>query len=146
MPRHAVGDAMRLRQIILNLLSNAIKFTMQGAVTLRIGLHDIRDGKYMLSFCVEDTGVGMSPEDLSGLFKIFGKGKQTKVQNSSGCGLGLSISKKLAQLMGGDITVSSTVGKGSKFTATILVDKWTGKHGSSEGSSGERAPDSGVWQ
>merc|ERR1711871_887692 len=94
----------------------------------------------MLSFCVEDTGVGMSPEDLSGLFKIFGKGKQTKVQNSSGCGLGLSISKKLAQLMGGDITVSSTVDKGSKFTATILVDKWTGKHGSSEGSSGERAP------
>merc|ERR1711871_1512451 len=94
----------------------------------------------MLSFCVEDTGVGMSPQDLSGLFKIFGKGKQTKVQNSSGCGLGLSISKKLAQLMGGDITVSSTVGKGSKFTATILVDKWTGKHGSSEGSSGERAP------
>ena len=142
-PATGLGDPMRLRQIILNLLSNAIKFTMQGAVTLRVTLHDVRDGKYMLGLEVEDTGVGMSPEDLAGLFKIFGKGKQTKVQNSSGCGLGLMISKKLAMLMGGDITVTSEMGRGSRFMVTILVDRFSGKiSGGSDGSTNSHTGDS----
>jgi PAS domain S-box-containing protein len=122
-PDVGIGDAMRLRQVILNLLSNAIKFTPEGAVTLRVGLHDVRDGKYVLRFEVEDTGVGMTTEGMAGLFQIFGKLKQTQVANTSGCGLGLSISKQLVALMGGDIEVSSVVGKGSKFSFTIAVER-----------------------
>ena len=122
-PEMGIGDAMRLRQVILNLLSNAIKFTPEGAVTLRVGLHDVRDGKYVLRFEVEDTGVGMTAEGMEGLFQIFGKLKQTQVANTSGCGLGLSISKQLVALMGGDIEVSSVVGKGSKFSFTIAVER-----------------------
>ncbi|MBE9045508.1 HAMP domain-containing histidine kinase [Pleurocapsales cyanobacterium LEGE 10410] len=104
------ADSLRIKQILINLLSNAIKFTNQGSVTLQVTL---RDGQ--LYFAVTDTGVGISEENIAKLFKPF---PQISNHHDS-TGLGLTLSKKLAQLHGGDITITSELGKGSCFTLRI---------------------------
>jgi signal transduction histidine kinase len=110
-------DPMRLRQILLNLLSNACKFTKQGEVALRA--RKVADGRHWIELSVSDTGIGMTPEQLSRLFKEFSQAEATTAQRFGGTGLGLAITRKLARMMGGDVSVTSEHGKGSVFTVRL---------------------------
>jgi GAF domain-containing protein/CheY-like chemotaxis protein len=110
-------DPMRLRQILLNLLSNACKFTKDGQVTLRA--RKVTDGRRWIEFAVADTGIGMTPEQLTKLFQEFSQAEATTARRFGGTGLGLAITRKLARMMGGDVTVSSEPGKGSVFTVRL---------------------------
>ena len=111
------ADPMRLRQILLNLLSNACKFTKGGAVTLRA--RRLGNGSGAIELSVADTGIGMTAEQLSKLFAEFSQADATTAQRFGGTGLGLAISRKLARMMGGDVTVASEAGKGSVFTLRL---------------------------
>jgi signal transduction histidine kinase len=110
-------DPMRLRQILLNLLSNAFKFTKQGEVVLRA--RRSVDGRGWIEFDVADSGIGMTVEQMSKLFEEFTQADASTAQRYGGTGLGLSISRKLARMMGGDVTVGSEPGKGSMFTVRL---------------------------
>jgi len=115
LPERLTGDPTRLRQILNNLLSNALKFTDEGSVTLRVT--PATDGD--LGFEVLDTGSGMTPEQLSRLFRPFDQGSADRARTHGGTGLGLSISRDLARLMGGDLTAASVAGKGSAFSLAL---------------------------
>ena len=117
-PSQITTDPLRLRQILLNLLGNAIKFTNTGEVRLRVALEQAED-KAALRFDVIDTGMGMSPEQMPRLFQPFTQADESTTRRFGGTGLGLAISKRLAELLGGDITVQSERGKGSTFTIRI---------------------------
>jgi adenylate cyclase len=110
-------DPMRLRQILLNLLSNAFKFTKEGEVTLRV--RRVTDGRDWIELAVADTGIGMTAEQQAKLFEEFTQADATTAQRFGGTGLGLAITRKLARLMGGDVTVASEPGKGSVFTVRL---------------------------
>ena len=110
-------DAMRLRQILLNLLSNACKFTKEGEVTLRF--RTIIDGRSWVEIAVSDTGIGMTSEQQTKLFQEFSQADASTARQYGGTGLGLAITRKLAQMMGGDVTVASEQGKGSVFTVRL---------------------------
>ncbi len=108
-----------MRQILVNLLNNAIKFTEAGVVRLRIELLTSKGEAERLQFSVIDTGVGIAEDELARLFQPFMQGHASIGQSYGGTGLGLAISKRLAVVLGGDITVSSILGQGSTFTLTI---------------------------
>jgi GAF domain-containing protein/two-component sensor histidine kinase len=110
-------DPMRLRQILLNLLSNACKFAKEGEVTLRA--RKVANGGQWIEFAVADTGIGMTPEQQAKLFAEFTQAEASTAQRFGGTGLGLAITRKLARLMGGDVTVASELGKGSVFTVRL---------------------------
>jgi signal transduction histidine kinase len=112
-------DPMRLRQIMLNLLSNACKFTKQGQVTLRA--RRVIDGGDGIEFAVADSGIGMTAEQQRRLFEDFAQADASTAQRFGGTGLGLAITRKLARMMGGDVTVASEPGKGSVFTVRLPV-------------------------
>ena len=116
-------DPMRLRQILLNLLSNAFKFTKQGEVALRA--RRSVDGRGWIELAVADSGIGMTVEQMSKLFEEFTQADASTAQRYGGTGLGLSISRKLARMMGGDVTVTSESGKGSTFTVRVPVGAHT---------------------
>jgi signal transduction histidine kinase/DNA-binding response OmpR family regulator len=109
------ADATKLRQMLLNLLSNASKFTEKGTVTLKAVRHMEEDADYM-ELSVIDTGIGMTQEQLGRLFQAFSQADASTTSKYGGTGLGLAISKQFAQMMQGDITVTSTPGVGSTFT------------------------------
>ena len=111
-------DPLRLRQILLNLLSNACKFTKGGEVALRVAPVSI-EGRNWVDFAVTDTGIGMTPEQLSKLFEEFVQADQTTARKYGGTGLGLAITRKLCRMMGGDALVTSEIDKGSTFTARL---------------------------
>jgi signal transduction histidine kinase len=110
-------DPMRLRQILLNLLSNACKFTKQGEVKLRV--KRVVDGRNWIEIAVADTGIGMTPEQQAKLFAEFTQADSLTARRFGGTGLGLAITRKLARMMGGDVTVASEPGKGSVFTVRL---------------------------
>jgi signal transduction histidine kinase len=110
-------DPMRLRQILLNLLSNSCKFTKQGEVALRV--RKVIDGREWVEFAVSDTGIGMTVEQLARLFEEFSQADSLTARRYGGTGLGLAITRKLARMMGGDVTVASEPGKGSVFTVRL---------------------------
>ena len=110
-------DPMRLRQILLNLLSNACKFTKEGEVALH-GRRVSNDGAW-IELSVSDTGIGMTPEQQAKLFEEFTQADATTAQRFGGTGLGLAITRKLARMMGGDVTVASEPRKGSVFTVRL---------------------------
>jgi signal transduction histidine kinase len=110
-------DPMRLRQILLNLLSNACKFTKGGEVRLRA--RKVSNGSSFVEFAVSDTGIGMTSEQRAKLFEEFTQADATTAQRFGGTGLGLAITRKLARMMGGDVTVASEMGKGSVFTVRL---------------------------
>ena len=110
-------DPMRLRQILLNLLSNACKFTKEGEVALRG--RRVSNGGHWIELSVSDTGIGMTPEQQAKLFEEFTQADATTAQRFGGTGLGLAITRKLARMMGGDVTVTSEPGKGSVFTVRL---------------------------
>jgi adenylate cyclase len=110
-------DAMRLRQILLNLLSNACKFTKAGEVKLTA--RRMSNGSSFVEFAVSDTGIGMTEEQQAKLFEEFTQADASTAQRFGGTGLGLAITRKLARMMGGDVTVTSEAGKGSVFTVRL---------------------------
>ncbi len=123
-PRHIRTDEVRLRQVLINLLNNALKFTKEGGVTVRTGIADsenCKSGMRKLEFEIEDTGPGIAPEESDMLFEAFVQ-TETGRKAREGTGLGLPISKKFVQLMGGDITVRSEPGRGTTFTFDIQAD------------------------
>jgi signal transduction histidine kinase len=112
-------DPMRLRQILLNLLSNACKFTKAGEV--KLAARKVSNGSSFVEFAVSDTGIGMTPEQQAKLFEEFTQADATTSQRFGGTGLGLAITRKLARMMGSDVTVASEPGKGSVFTVRLPV-------------------------
>jgi|GEM_PF-706128 len=118
LPVWVMGDALRLRQVLVNLLSNAIKFTERGAVSLTV----TRAGE-QIAFAVADTGIGLTAEQCARLFQSFEQADTTTTRKFGGTGLGLAISQNLARLMGGSIDVESTPGTGSIFTLRLSLPK-----------------------
>jgi GAF domain-containing protein len=110
-------DPMRLRQILLNLLSNACKFTKEGEI--KLATRKVSNGSSFVEFAVSDTGIGMTSEQQAKLFEEFSQADRTTAQHFGGTGLGLAITRKLARMMGGDVTVTSEPGKGSVFTVRL---------------------------
>jgi GAF domain-containing protein len=111
------ADPMRLKQILLNLLSNACKFTKEGEVALRV--RKVADGRDWVELAVADTGIGLTAEQQAKLFQDFTQADSLTARRYGGTGLGLAISRKLARMMGGDVTVTSEAGKGSVFTVRL---------------------------
>ena len=122
LPRNLVGDALRLRQVILNLTNNAVKFTEKGEVFLRVSLLE-RSGseRLTLRFQIIDTGIGIPEDRLDRLFKSFSQVDASTTRRYGGSGLGLAISKRLVELMGGSISVLSEVGSGTEFSFDLPV-------------------------
>eukprot|EP01114_Cavostelium_apophysatum_P020422 TRINITY_DN6839_c0_g1_i1.p1 TRINITY_DN6839_c0_g1~~TRINITY_DN6839_c0_g1_i1.p1 ORF type:complete len:693 (-),score=231.02 TRINITY_DN6839_c0_g1_i1:46-1938(-) len=118
-----IGDAIRLRQILINLLSNAVKFSERGDVTMIASSRDLLDGRCEVTLTVEDEGIGIDPVSQQKLFQPFSQADTSVTRRYGGSGLGLSISKRIAELMGGSLTFVSEVNKGSKFTANIIIQK-----------------------
>lgn len=114
-PRLLVGDANRLRQVLLNLINNALKFTEQGGVTLKVELLNLNAAQARLRFTVIDSGIGIAPEAQARLFQAFSQADNSISRRFGGTGLGLSICKKIVDMQGGSIGVHSTEGKGSQF-------------------------------
>ena len=121
-PFNLIGDPLRLGQILINLVSNAIKFTESGEVVLYVTSEKNTDGKINLTFSVKDTGIGMTGEQVEGLFKSFSQADTSTSRNYGGTGLGLSISKQLINLMGGEIWAQSEYGSGSSFHFSLELD------------------------
>ncbi|MGD1703588.1 response regulator [Dapis sp. BLCC M229] len=124
-PQIIIGDVGRVRQVLVNLLSNAIKFTDAGEVTVRVQASLVEqisnNDIYEIQFAVQDTGIGIAPENIEYLFKSFTQGDSSITRNYGGTGLGLAISQQLAELMEGKIWVESELGRGSTFYFSILA-------------------------
>jgi len=118
-----IVDPMRLRQILLNLLSNACKFTKEGEVALRV--RKVAGGRDWVELAVADTGIGMTTEQQAKLFQDFAQADSLTARRYGGTGLGLAITRKLARMMGGDVTVASEPGKGSVFTVRLPAGEHT---------------------
>jgi len=112
------ADLTKVRQTLFNLLSNACKFTEHGTITVEV-TRETGDGGGWVTFRVRDSGIGMTPEQMEKLFQEFSQADASTTRKYGGTGLGLAISRKFCRLMGGDITVESTVGQGSTFTITL---------------------------
>jgi signal transduction histidine kinase len=121
-PAMLVGDAVRLRQVLINLAGNAVKFTNQGSVQVTVEpMLDAPPGGVPLRFTVRDTGIGMSPEHLDRVFEPFVQADSSITRRYGGTGLGLAIVARLVKLMGGEIAVTSTEGVGSCLSFTALL-------------------------
>ncbi len=122
-PEKIIGDHLRLRQIITNLVNNAIKFTESGSVVVRVSLEKESDQNVVVCVQVSDSGIGLSTEEQKSLFQAFKQADSTTTRKFGGTGLGLVISKRLVQQMGGEIGVESVESQGSTFWFTFLADK-----------------------
>ena len=121
-PNGVVGDVARLRQIIINLVGNAIKFTSEGEVLLDVSLQSpVVDNSAKLRFSIRDTGIGIPPDRIERVFDSFTQADNSTTRNFGGTGLGLTISKQLVELMGGEISAESREGEGSTFSFTLPV-------------------------
>jgi len=122
-PPVLVGDPLRLGQVLINYGNNAVKFTDQGEVAIRVTVQELADEALVLNFSVQDTGIGLSKEQMAGLFESFSQGDVSTTRRFGGTGLGLAISKKLVELMGGEVGVSSEYGRGSTFWFTARLGR-----------------------
>ena len=125
-PRSLYGDAMRLRQILVNLLNNSIKFSSEGAVSIQVFLRETNHDDVVLEFRVEDNGIGIAPEKLDDIFKLFVQVDTSASRDFQGTGLGLAICYRLCKMMGGNIGVESIPGQGSTFTFTVRLKRHDG--------------------
>jgi signal transduction histidine kinase/DNA-binding NarL/FixJ family response regulator len=116
-----IGDPTRVRQILVNLLSNAIKFTDRGGVLVRVTTNPLGNGRTRAILAVTDSGIGLGEEQLARLFKPFVQADSSTTRQFGGTGLGLSIVRRLALVMGGDVTAASVPGGGSTFTVTLTL-------------------------
>lgn len=121
-PENILGDALRLRQVLVNLVNNAIKFTEKGSVVIRVMLEDEDQDSCLLGVRITDTGIGMSEAEQSRLFEAFSQADTSTTRRYGGTGLGLVISKNIIEQMGGTIGLESEVGKGSTFWFTFSCD------------------------
>jgi two-component system, sensor histidine kinase len=117
-PELLVGDAVRLRAALENLIDNAVKFTARGAVRLEAGATRAKNGRVSLILTVSDSGIGLTRAEIKRLFRPFAQASAEIARRYGGAGLGLAVVKRLAKLMGGDLTVTSTPGSGSRFCFT----------------------------
>jgi len=131
-PRQVAGDAGRIRQIVLNLLSNAVKFTSQGHVLVHVRRVSQSGSRAAIGIAVSDTGIGITPALQSRLFQDYGQAEASTANRYGGTGLGLAISKRLAELMGGGLTVESAPGAGSTFDAQLVLEARTTSGGGSD--------------
>jgi PAS domain S-box-containing protein len=122
-PQFVRGDAGRLRQILTNLLGNAVKFTKRGGVVVQAERIGVADGRSTVQFSVDDTGIGIAPDHLPGLFQNFVQADNSTTRKYGGTGLGLAISKQLAEMMGGKIGAESEPGRGSRFWFTVVLEE-----------------------
>lgn len=120
-PDRAIGDVVRLRAALENLIDNAVKFTARGQVSLHVTARPAAGDKMQLSFAVGDSGIGMTEAEIALLFKPFVQANPDIARRFGGIGLGLVLVKRLAEAMGGDLTVVSAPGQGSTFTLTVMV-------------------------
>jgi len=123
-PPRPLGDAGRIRQILINLVGNALKYTESGGVSVLVqpvSRPDLPPGRRALSLTVEDSGVGISPEEIEHLFRPFGRSVSATGSRPDGLGLGLTITRRLAEMMGGSVDVESRPGRGSRFTAVVVL-------------------------
>lgn len=120
-PQEIVGDCVRLKQVMINLIGNAIKFTVKGEVFLDIKLLQKKEHDLQLSFHIHDTGIGIPKEKIERLFQAFMQVDSSTTRKYGGTGLGLAISKRLVELMGGNISVESELGKGTTFSISVKV-------------------------
>ncbi len=120
--KNYLGDPLRISQVLLNLLSNAVKFTNKGGVTLRIKTVDSAEESSTVEFEVSDTGIGLREEEIQNLFQSYSQASSDTSRKFGGTGLGLTISKKLVEIMNGKIWVKSEFGKGSSFFVTLTLD------------------------
>lgn len=118
-PKVLVGDALRIRQVLINLMNNAVKFTEKGYIELTVCMERSEQNRLLLRFSVKDSGQGIQEEDLKRLFHFFAQVDTRKNHSKEGTGLGLSISKEFIRLMGGQLEVTSEYGKGSEFFFSI---------------------------
>ena len=125
-PRNLIGDPTRLRQVLLNLLGNALKFTESGEVALRVTPDAEASASGVLRFTISDTGIGIPDEKLGAVFERFTQADSSTTRRYGGSGLGLTISKRLVELMGGRISVESGLGKGSVFSFAVPLGIWAG--------------------
>ncbi len=122
-PTELVGDPLHLGQILLNLTSNAIKFTDSGQIVVAVEVANAEVDSTVLQFSVSDTGIGMTAEEIEGLFEAFTQADSSTTRKYGGTGLGLSISRQLVEKMGGEISVESKLGEGSTFTFTCVLGR-----------------------
>ena len=120
------GDLLRIRQAFLNFAGNAVKFTQQGGITLKADLLEKESGRLKVRFSVEDTGIGIAPENLGRLFHEFEQADGSTTRKYGGTGLGLAISKRVAELMGGEAGCESSLGQGSTFWFTAWLQRGHG--------------------
>ena len=113
------ADDSRIRQVLVNLLTNAVKFTEHGEIVIAVHAQPLPDGYKQLHFSVRDSGIGIAPENLSRVFHAFTQADGTTTRKYGGTGLGLTISRHLVEMMGGEIWVESTLGAGSTFHFTV---------------------------
>jgi len=121
---HFYGDPFKIRQVLTNLIGNAIKYTNEGSI--KVSAHEAEskpNGKVVIEFCVEDTGIGIPQNNLSDIFNSFSQADNSNTRQYGGTGLGLAISRSLAELMNGEIWVTSTEGVGSQFYFTCELDR-----------------------
>jgi two-component system sensor histidine kinase/response regulator len=118
-PDTVLGDPGRLRQVLLNLVGNALKFTEEGEVGIRVAVDAVEEKASILHFIVSDSGVGIAPEKLEMIFDSFSQADASTTRQFGGTGLGLTISRRLVQLMGGRVWVESELGAGSRFHFTV---------------------------
>jgi PAS domain S-box-containing protein len=128
-PERLHGDPGRIRQILNNLIGNALKFTAQGVISLRLGCPPCRGKDVPLTIEVEDTGVGIAAESVARIFEPFEQADSTTTRRYGGTGLGLAICKQLVELMHGEISVSSRIGRGTVFRLTVVLGKALGDGG-----------------
>ena len=119
-PGELYGDPIRVKQILVNIIGNAVKFTKNGYIRLTVSNEEVAGNGDRIIFRVEDTGIGIRPEHLSGLFDAFNQVDTKRNRGVQGTGLGLAIAKNLCELMGGTIEVESTYGEGSVFTMSVM--------------------------
>ncbi|QIZ78758.1 response regulator [Ferrimonas lipolytica] len=134
LPTNLLGDPLRLGQILINLANNAIKFTDEGEIIVKAELLEQQGEQVLVQFSVKDSGIGMSEEQVSRLFQSFSQADASTTRKYGGTGLGLTISKTLSELMGGEIWVESTLGAGSTFLFTARMGWTTEGNGSQQAS------------
>jgi signal transduction histidine kinase/ActR/RegA family two-component response regulator len=120
-PTAVLGDAGRIRQILMNLVSNAVKFTEKGAIEVRVRCPSVTADSATIEWAVADTGIGIASDKLSAVFEEFVQADASITRRFGGSGLGLAISKRLAEQMGGELRVESTVGEGTCFTFSLIL-------------------------